>query len=606
MALDFSSIKIGYTEGNAFTYENSDYFGYYTIVNQIPYRGKGTITEVLCGKNNYTNNVLTSKFLFDRTLTDSLSLAYSIQDVTIPNGAFLNANTINKYFEKLNENITYLYSRLFIYESDIPKNVTATIAVTGANDPLRFYTDFSNFLPSNFANNSTTLAYPFNSAKTLAYKADDVTGNFVLFTATSSSLIALTGNIGNLSQNLTSVGISLSTSLINDQPDDLSFSNIIAMEVINDFLYVLDNGRNSLIKYNIYNFYSGDQSNPKPKVTVEIKSGGGKNLADTFNFPNLMTSTNSTIIIYQQSDRFFKEYDVNLNLVKYARVFRRVNDELIGIGYNKVFNTLACILKTNDVYTFYYLDSNFNILNQYPFTINLSPGEIVKKILFSENDSNIFYVVTNKFVYKLLVNKPNIVIGIFSNEKLKIVGDSGDYLGASLIGSTNNHDVIVISKNNRFIFLNEPNTLTDVLKNRDFENYPISDIRLNKDEYIQANYINKELYKIFENTIRVKNQIIGSFYGKYELTNNQLTYEDSLYSPSLVLKGINYFLNYDFLNITNDNDFFVHENEPINNVVLNRCFYNLYKLQESVLLATRIANTSLVPYLTTDSLLYLT
>lgn len=605
MAINFSSLKVGYTQGDAFNYNNAAYTGYYTVLSGIPYRGKLTTTDILSNQDNYTNNVLVSDYLFDRTLVDNISLDYTLEDFTIPNGEFITSVNLNKYFERFYNNTNYLYSRLFMYDSNLPRNITAVVGVTGTSDNLRFYTDLDNFTPASFTLNSQVSSYNFENVRNIAYKVNPDTGNFALFTATSSSLIALTGNIANLSQNLTSVGISLSTSLINQQPDDLSFLEIVDMEVIGDFLFVLDKQRNSLVKYNIYNFYSGDQSTPAPKVTVEIKSGGGKFLPSSFNYPDFMTTTSNSIIIYQNSDRFFKQYDTSLNLINYARVFRRQNEEVISIGYNKIFNLVACVVKVNDVYSFYYLDTNFNIVEKYNFGINLSSGEFIKKLLFSENDSNIFYITTNKFIYKMMVNKPDKIVGLFSDARLKITSDSGDYLGATLVGTSNNYDIVVLVKNNRFMFLYEPNTFTDVLKTKDFSNYSIDQIKLDKEEYLQANYINKELYKVFENIIRIKNQVIGSFYGKYELTNQQLTYEDSLYSPSLVLKGINYFLNYDFLNITNDNDFFIHENEPINNMVLNRCFANLYNLQESILLATKIANTSLVPYLTTDSVLYL-
>jgi hypothetical protein len=605
MAINFSSLKVGYTQGDAFNYNDAAYTGYYTVLSGTPYRGKLTTIDILSNQDNYTNNVLVSDYLFDRTLVDNVSLDYTIEDFTIPNGEFITSTNLNKYFERFHQNTNYLYSRLFMYDSNLPRNVTAVVGVTGTDDSLRFYTDLDNFTPGSFTTNSQVSSYNFGNVQTIAYKVNPDTGNFALFTATSSSLIALTGNIGNLTQNLTSVGVSLSTSLVNQQPDDLTFLKIVDMEIIDDFLFVLDKDRNSLVKYNIYNFYSGDQSNPSPKVTVEIKSGGGKFLPSSFNYPDFMTTTGNSVIIYQNTDRFFKQYDTSLNLINFGRVFRRQNEEVISIGYNKIFNLVACIVKVNDVYSFYYLDNTFNIIEKYRFGINLTQGEFIKKLMFSENDSNIFYITTNKFIYKMMVNKPDKIVGLFSDNRLKIIGDSGDYLGTTLVGASNNYDTIILVKNNRFMFLNEPNTFTDVLKTKDFSNYPISQIKLDKEEYLQANYINKELYKIFENIIRIKNQVIGSFYGKYELTNQQLTYEDSLYSPSLVLKGINYFLNYDFLNITNDNDFFVHENEPINNMVLNRCFNNLYKLQESILLSTKIANTSLVPYLTTDSVLYL-
>ena len=268
MDVNFNSIKVGYSQGDAFTYGGSDYTGYFTILSGVPYKGRFEGNERLQNKPNYTNNVLTSEYLFDRTLTDSLSLAYDIEDFKVPNGMFITAENINPYFKKFQDNTTYLYSRLFVYDSNLPSNVLTTISVSGNDDPLRFYPanyftpgNFTviNFVPGNFTTNMTTSGYNFDIIKSVAFKIDETSGNFALFTAASTTFVAITGNLSNPLANPSSVVVALCTNLINQQPDDLPFLDIIGMEVIDDFLFVLDQGRNCLTKYNIYNYrgYNG-------------------------------------------------------------------------------------------------------------------------------------------------------------------------------------------------------------------------------------------------------------------------------------------------------------------------------------------------------------
>lgn len=596
----FKNLRVGYTSGDAFDYLSAAYTGYYTILSGDAFKGKLMFDEVLDNQNNFTNNVLTSPYLFDRTLEETTALIYNEQDFIVPTGEFITADNLNKYFGKFYENTNYLYSRFFIYDSNLPKGLSHFIGVTSATTPLTVVPGNDSFNPSNFTTNTIISGYDLNSTNSIAYKENELNNNYVIFTATSSLLVAVTGNT-----TTSTCGVSLCTSCISDVSGDYLYKDIVGMEILGDFLFVLDKGNNSIAKYNIVNFYSGDQSAPKQRLTIEIKGGGGKNLPSTFNLPNLITSSPTNIITYQQTDRFFKSYDVNLNLVDYRKVFRRVNEEVVGIGYNRFYSMLACIVKVNDIYTFYYLSDDFNVIESYPLKVRFTSDEKIKKIIFSENDSNVYYIVTTNYVYKMFVNKPGDLIGVFSDSNLNIAGESGNYLGATLVGSNSNYDFMILLKNNRFIFLNEPNTFVDILRTKNFSNYEIGDINLTKDEYFQANYINKELYKIFENITRLKNQLVGSFYAKYEITNNQLTYEDSLFTPSLTLRGINYFLNYDFLNITNEADYFIHENEPLNNSVINRCFYNLYNLQRSLLQSSYVANTSIVPLLTADNVLYL-
>ena len=160
-----------------------------------------------------------------------------------------------------------------------------------------------------------------------------------------------------------------------------------------------------------------------------------------------------------------------------------------------------------------------------------------------------------------------------------------------------------VGKQDRLIFIQEQNNFNTVLRGVNVDNYDITSINIKQDEYIQSNYINKEIYKVLANLFKLKNQYLGRFLVEYTTPNNNLTYAQSLLGENLIYKGYTYLDDYNFLDIGNINDYYVHENEKVTASVINRCIKNIYNLQLAMLQQSEQKNKTLVQYLTTGSTL---
>jgi hypothetical protein len=171
--------------------------------------------------------------------------------------------------------------------------------------------------------------------------------------------------------------------------------------------------------------------------------------------------------------------------------------------------------------------------------------------------------------------------------------------------SVNNYDINIVSTQDRLVFCEDFSFYKDVLKETNIDNYSFNDIQINQNEYIQANYLNKELFKIASNIIRLKNQIIGKFLTRFITPNANITYQQSLLTANQELLGYTYLTDYNFLKIPTTDNLFVHENEKISYGVINRCINQIYDLQSSILDVSKPTNNTLVQYLCADGILNL-
>ena len=117
--IDYTSYKKIYTAGEMFTLTASDFHGFAEIRD-------GIATEVSTGKalsskNTYATDLFFTNFYTDRVIADD--------GITLPNTESecnfnLNDNFDYKLFQfkldKLRENNTYVYSRLFIASNKLP------------------------------------------------------------------------------------------------------------------------------------------------------------------------------------------------------------------------------------------------------------------------------------------------------------------------------------------------------------------------------------------------------------------------------------------------------------------------------------------------------
>ena len=107
-------------------------------------------------------------------------------------------------------------------------------------------------------------------------------------------------------------------------------------------------------------------------------------------------------------------------------------------------------------------------------------------------------------------------------------------------------------------------------RDRNYSNYGSAAFSLNTDAFIQQSVVNTELFKIIDDTLTLKNNVVGRFTGKY---NNDV----------LELDNYNYEVKFDQFLTQEIENLYVHGNEENLTGVLNRCFALVYELQERLM-----------------------
>ncbi|NBP03208.1 MAG: hypothetical protein EBU90_24545 [Proteobacteria bacterium] len=241
----------------------------------------------------------------------------------------------------------------------------------------------------------------------------------------------------------------------------------------------------------------------------------------------------------------------------------------------------------------------------------LLPNEAFKGISFSYNDSNICYITTSLRVIKKLVSRLDTTLGLFTTEQLSFTPEypvfttansTGLYTGFDIHPGIGNYDLIITAKQAGIYVSREPNSFVSTLFNQNIENFSSVKINVKKHEYVQANYINTELYKIIKNALLLTNQIVGRFFVTYPLSGNSVFLLSSYaLNTNAVLNGYTYLPNYNFLTIGNTMDYFLHENERVSPLAINRCITNIYQLIQQLFQNSLPIASSLISYPTSAS-----
>ena len=593
--IDFTK-KFNYTTGNAFTLTGANYVGYFNTVNEVAFVGKNTTSIALSNKSNYLNDVYLSTFYFDRDITEIPSLPYSLSEVQFKINEFITADSINEKLRKLNLNNQFLYSRFFIQNSSLPAGYTGTITITGNSSELQYFTSFANL--STTTTQQTILTTLSNSVGCEAI-FDSNENNYAVIIPTATTITVLTGSKLNAT-----VGVAKTTTFCSNQLNNiLSFSKITDIDLNGDTLFVADAGNKTVFKFNIEHFYNYDNSLVNNTVLIDLQSSTNVGDKLALRYPKYITTSNEHIYVYDNITRYFKEFDFNFNTSRTARLISR-KENVLGISYNKFLDYLVVVTQRNgNLYC--NLFQNYNLIQKQPIGIILGSNETVLKVKFAQNDSNIFYIITSRFIYKLFVNDPSKLIGIFEDENLQINNSSGLYTGLAIYPSANNYDNVFVATQDRIVMCEDFSSYKNVLKNINIDNYSFNNIQINQNEYIQANYLNKELFKVTSNIVRLKNEIIGKFLTRFIAPNTNITYQQSLLTANQKLLGYTYLSNYNFLKIPTTDNLFVHENEKVSCGVINRCINQIFDLQSSILDISKPTNNTLVQYLCADGILNL-
>lgn len=605
MSIDYTAFKVGYTTGDLFTLTGSTYTGYFNVFLGQPYVGRYTQQIQLDSKNTFKTDVYRNTLLFDRLVIDTLTLPYSLNECTIQPNEFVTSRVINDIFYKLNFNTLYIYSKLLISNNSIPINLTATLGVTDSDpNTLNWFTidsttitDFTNGKYAYLANTVGIKASLFNNEN-----------NFSLYACTSSAFYALTGDFN--SQTITQI---YSSALVrNDVNNVKTFTNITDFTVVGNDLFIIDSGSFELYRYNIEELQSINSFHRR----IYISSAGGDYFgSNVLNVPKFITSNYiDKLLVYDVDTNRYVLLDYDFNYIKFATLTSKF-ETVLGLSFNPNYGLYYILTTKSSTLFLNIFDLDLNRQDKIQLSETLLPGEIIKSIEFSANDSNIFYIATTLRVIKKLISRPQNSIGTFTSENMSFARNSsglnrsnvtGDYTGFVLVPSTNNYDVIFTSKKCGVLISKESTSYVSVLFNQNVNNYSFDNIALSKYQYVQGNYINVELFKIIKNVFFIKNQLIGNFSTTFALSGNAVeTLSGNTVNTTDVLNGYNYLKNYDFLTVSNLNDFYIHENERVTPLAINRCLTKIYSLISTLLDQSQPLPTTIVNYPSANGVLYL-
>ena len=581
-----------YTNGNILELNGESYTGYYNVTNGQHYTGReiATSSSFLTIKDNALGNFIKEKLYFNRIPVETLSLTYSHNDIMFEPGEFINQNSINEKLKKLNDNYLELFNFTSTQTNDLPENFVGFIGASATNA-----SSFGlNVPPPARSNESLVWAAAglenIHRLEVIPRKLGPLQttpDNFLSIYTTLSGIYAF--DCPNLASN-TTFTFRASSALVdgfNTRP-----YNHIADITTNgkDLLYVSD-----IVHNQIYRLYidplvndsriTGNDLNYLNQGGVEINTTGNGILSSAdlieYGLGELYTyNRGSDTFVVLGKDLSFKRRLTNKEIKKHPPV---------SFTINTVEKKLYVLLSN---YTILKIPTDFKTaIESITLDNTFFPIEDPKKIFFSKNNSNIYYVMTTLNLYKYFNVGANVPIGIFDWVKTNVPSltsngllEPADQLwDAVILDENNNYDSLfilnkkiagynVVTNNytgeDKILRCNEANSRIKLLENELFRSFDLNDIFVN-DQYFNSLTINKSFKKLIFNM-----DILSSYLqSKFLLEYNQ--FDDLKSSGKTALTATPVF--------AKEYNMFTGSNEVVTPQVLNRCASKIIDYQEYLL-----------------------
>lgn len=579
-----------YTNGSILELNGEAYTGYYNVTLGNFYSGREvtTASSFLTVTDSALGNYVKDKLYFNRIPTETLRLPYQKTDVVFEPGEFMNQNSINEKIEKLNDNYLELFNFTSTQNNDLPENFIGYIGVS-ANNASSFglnVTDRSNvsltFAASGLENIRRLEVIPRKLTPTQLNP-----DNFLSIYSTASGIYAF---------NCPNVGVDTtftfrSSSVLVDGFNTRAYNHIADITTNSkDLLFVSDTVHNQ-----IYRLYIDPLINDS-RITgndLEYLNQGGVEINTTGN--GILSSAD--LIEYGLGELYTYNSGTNTFVVlgKDLSFKRRFTSKEIKEN-SPISFTINLVEKQ-----LYVLLDNFKILKiPTDFKTEIAsitldntffPIEQPKKIFFSKNNSNIYYVMTTLNLYKYFNVGPNVPIGSFNWVKTNVSTLTSDGLtqpddqlwDAAILDENNNYDSLfllnkkIAGRNlvtgdytgvDKILRCNEPNSRIKLLENELFRSFDLNDIKVN-DQYFNSITLNKSFKKLIFNMDLLSSYLQSKFLLEY----NQFDDLKSTGKTALTATPI----------FTKEYNMFVGPNEVLTPQVLNRCVGKIMDYQEYLL-----------------------
>lgn len=417
---NYSQYKRFYAQPGLFYTLSGDYNGYVEVLSGVPYIDNST-NELLLS-STFETSLAVSPYFKNRTILDPIdTLPYAEKDVLFQANDFLTERLFKDKLTKLHNNNTFIYSRLFIANNDLPYNTEITYgSVQNKNSTtITISSGYSGSIPfrQNTLSNIKALGNIINFQ---ALKKDENQDEYVIFGITSNQFVSITGNNTNI--NIIEV-----SPYYESEENVLPFSSLGGIAIGGNNAYITDTGSNTIIKYDISGYLNGDVALGNKRNLTEILGGEGpSNLKTKFRQPKEITTNGKLVVVHDTGNTVLKVFDTKFNYHSRITTIPLKKQPLAGIKFNNHYNLLYAITydQSNTKLNLYIYD--LTAANRRPVIVDkvldlgitLKPGEVVQNVEFSKNSSEYYYICTNKNSYKLYVTLPNKVIGRYQETKL--------------------------------------------------------------------------------------------------------------------------------------------------------------------------------------------
>jgi len=528
--------------------------------------------------------------IFDRVVGDFISLPYGFDKIQIPVNELSIAGALNIRLDYLYKNLLYLYSRTKILTNQIPYSYTSWLGIVSGSGNITW--------------NSTSV--PNTSARRfqeIGLSGMDNIQDFVVSPTSDNQNIVLIASQGQtifftkFDKQYSSFNIILSSIYV-DEKTQLKNGNVTDLILNGNDLYMIDAVNNQILLYDVEGFIGGENVKFNKRYLKKIIGGqGGRYDNSEFNNPYAADIYLSTLVVMDSGNSCLKFFDEELNW-RYSLILKKLFSlyTIVDIKLHKNQFTgiteIFLLSKENKIIIVNIADSSYSVID---FSEETTTNEYAIKYLFSKDNTNIFYILTNKSLYKKYFSRPTTKIGKFNLSKDNIQNYNLQALDLYLDGDRDS--IFMFSKttigNNlsagEFFRFLEPNTTNNMLYSYDFDIFSTDQFDIKNDEYSQSFTFNKSISKLINNHYILLNQSRQRF--KFDLdpylplsaVDIQMTNQD-IYESYKFIKNIyidESVLSNSSLKFNCNN--FIGNNENYQSDTINRCLYQLYLQQMAIL-----------------------
>lgn len=426
---------------------------------------------------------------------------------------------------------------------------------------------------------------------------------FSLMGITDTHLIGLTSN-----SSFTDISLPLLYTNVIDNFSSERCQNLTDITFDGKYVYVTDSSINKggqVFKYDVTGFYATDPAYETNRFLVRPLGGlGGKKDATKFKGCGVVGSKEGIIFVADDGNSAIKVFNRDLVWQK-TILLPKGSQKVLDIRYRGIDDRMYfLVLNDAEKFVMYGYDSAYKKQSAVVFEDDLYEeiDGAFDRLVFSEQDSNVFYVLTNSSVYKKFFSRPQKSFAVFRREKFgqspvfrwdletlpwnfdNKTWESGDKQSSiitrdlAVLPSDDGVDsLFVLGTKGAFFHFSEQTAYATVLREPSIPFYNFDKIKLEQTENVQALTLNKELFKLYSNIIQLKNVLQGKFSFEYDGYGN------------LIYKSYMYLLDEEMskLNVEVDFNSRICDNEIIQAGTMNKILLRVYEIHQILLQLTK-------------------